>query len=216
MSDWQIFTVGTQELEARSIFSRDFLASLGEVSTFGMLEPILRAADSSDRLAPHTSADIAHYLPDQVLTKVDRMSMAHSLEVRGPLLDYRIIELAASLPAEWKIANGDWKVILKEAFARDLPDSVLKARKRGFSIPRERWLREDLRHVLDDAINDADIASCGIFNMRAVRGLYVEHMKGVRNRAAQLWRFLFFVRWWRRHMAERHMPQAAALSGVPS
>jgi asparagine synthase (glutamine-hydrolysing) len=196
MDNDQFYAVGTDELEARQFLSPDFLKAIPGVSTYELLRPCLEGADRTDPLSPYSRLDLHHYLPDDILTKVDRMSMAHSLEVRAPFLDYRVVELAASLPHDWKIRDGDTKVILKETFGPDLPPETLEQRKRGFSIPLCRWLREELRPMLEEAIEDPELDGSGILQMDQVRGFAREHLAGARDRSSQLWRFLFFARWW--------------------
>jgi asparagine synthase (glutamine-hydrolysing) len=198
MDDFEFFAVGTDELEARALLSREFLETLGDASTYGVLRPHLQRGGRLDDLAPFTRLDLERYLPDDILTKVDRMSMAHSLEVRAPLLDHRVVELAAAMPRQWKLDNGTTKAILKEAVADLLPPAVLAPRKRGFSVPMAQWLRGPLRPALEEALADRQIQSSGIFRMKELRALAEEHWSG-RDRRGQLWSYLFFVRWWHQH-----------------
>ncbi len=196
MDDGQVFAVGTAEMETREMLSRDFIRSIGKCSTYNLLHSDLSAGDPSDPLARYTYLDTKRYLPDDILTKVDRMSMAHSLEVRSPFLDHRVFEFAARLPYQQKIQDGETKRILKQAFAKDLPEEVLQPRKRGFSVPMDRWLRGELRGLLEDALHDPAVGTTGLFRIREIRGLAQEHFSGRRDRSDQLWRYLFFVRWW--------------------
>ena len=198
------FAVGTAELETREILSREFLDSLNGTSTYGLLRPHLETAAPTDRLAGYTSLDVEHYLPDDILAKVDRMSMAHSLEVRSPFLDYRVVELAATFPCDWKMGVNDQKVILKDAFAGDLPADILRQRKQGFSIPLAEWLRGELRNVLQDALHDRAVGTSGMFNMEEVRALAREHLSGNRDRHEFLWNFLFFFTMVGTTESERH------------
>lgn len=206
LSNDQAFAVGTAELETRALLTRDFLGHVNSESTFGVLSPAMLDADATDALAPLTHLDSVRYLPDDILTKVDRMSMANSLEVRSPFLDHRVFELAATLPHDWKIENGRTKAILRDAFAGDLPDSALNPQKRGFSMPVARWMRSDLRPALEEAINARDVIESGIFSARELRALNREQdSRRNRSRAIDsscsdmLWRFLVFVQWWREH-----------------
>lgn len=202
MAEDEYFAVGAEEMEAREFLSPDYLRLLNGVSTYELLRPQIAAGDHSDRLAPFAHLDAQRYLPDDILVKVDRMSMAHSLEVRAPLLDYRVVELAATLPQNWKISGGDTKVILKDAFRAELPAMVLEPRKRGFSMPLAKWLRGELRPALEEALHDRSLAASGMFNMRELRGLAQEHWSNARDRRGQLWRFLFFARWWHKFQAQ--------------
>jgi asparagine synthase (glutamine-hydrolysing) len=209
MEHGQFFAVGAAERDARDLFTGDFLESINGASTFELLRESLDSADRTDRLSRFASVDLHHYLPDDILTKVDRMSMAHSLEVRAPFLDYRVVELAATFPWNWKIGPHDSKLILKEIFRDELPPSVLTPRKRGFSIPLADWLRGELRPLLDAAIGDSDLAEAGIVKMSEVRALRDEHMSGARNRSVDLWRFLFFERWWQQSRSELKQPETS-------
>ena len=188
--------MGTNELESRELLSEDLLETIKGTSTFDILKEPLSRADASDPLAPYTFLDLHRYLPDDILVKVDRMSMAHSLEVRGPLLDYRIVELAASIRCDWKILDGDTKIILKETFKNDLPPEIMKPRKRGLSMPLDKWFRGELRPALEEVLHSKEISDSGLFKMREIRELAQEHFDGVRDRQDLLWRFLFFARWW--------------------
>lgn len=201
MDNGRFFSVGTSESHSRELFAGDFLRALNGTSTYELIRGHLEAADPSDPLAPFAFLDLHRYLPDDILTKVDRMSMAHSLEVRAPFLDYRVVEFAAQMPAAWKLGDAGTKLILKDVFAPDLPDEILQPRKRGFSIPLADWLRGDLLPDLDDAIQDANASASGILNMREIQAMRNEHVSGARNWASELWRFLFFERWWRSHRA---------------
>ena len=188
------FATGVQELESKRILSSDFSRSLSPCVPSENLNE-LRRIGGGDPLAPYAHFDLSWYLPGDILSKVDRMSMAHSLEVRSPFLDYRVVELAATYPWNWKINNGQTKYILRHAFESQLPESVLKPRKRGFSVPMGKWLREELRPMVDELASDRRMAECGYFSMGAVRSLLDEHMSGARNRGSQIWRLLILSEW---------------------
>lgn len=204
MDRFEFYAVGSQELETREILDRDFGRTLDGASTLRWMRDWLEQGDPGDPLAPYTYCDSNVYLPDDILTKVDRMSMAHSLEVRAPLLDYRICELAARMPSRWKIDGGNTKQILKEAFAKELPPSVLSQRKRGFSMPLDRWLRKELRPQVEAALTDRSVREAGIFNPRELEAMAGEHFSGRRDRSDLLWRFLVFTRWWHEHHRRCH------------
>ncbi|MGD9857242.1 MAG: asparagine synthase (glutamine-hydrolyzing), partial [Planctomycetaceae bacterium] len=156
-SNFEAFAVGTQELETQEILSKGFLRQIERSVLEDLGEsPPTNGHRPGDPLAPYSAFDVNWYLPDDILTKVDRMSMAHSLEVRAPFLDYRVIEYAARLPVGWKISGQETKAILKEVFRDDLPEVVLSPRKRGFSIPLEEWFRNELKPELNAALHDAD------------------------------------------------------------
>ena len=131
-------------------------------------------------------ADVTGYLADDILVKVDRMSMAASLEARVPFLDHEVVEHAMTLPARWKTGGGG-KAVLKEAFADLLPPEIRRRRKAGFSIPMKHWLRGPLRPVVEDLLSPERLAARGWFDPREVRRLVDEHLRGRHNHAHRLW-----------------------------
>ena len=112
--------------------------------------------------------DQLNYLPDDILYKTDRMSMAHSLEVRPPFLDHRIVEFAARLPHDLKIRGGKLKFILRELMRDKLPQSVLTRSKQGFDIPTHHWFRTILKPLLLDTVNRDSVEATGLFHWPAV------------------------------------------------
>jgi asparagine synthase (glutamine-hydrolysing) len=146
--------------------------------------------------------DQAYYLPDDILYKTDRMSMAHSLEVRPPFLDHRIVEFAASLPQNMKIRGFTQKFILKELMRGRLPEMVLNRKKSGFDIPAHEWFRGVLRPLLMDTLTPPAIASTGIFDARAIQSLIGDHMERRINAGFQLWGLLTLFLWMKRWKVE--------------
>ena len=138
--------------------------------------------------------DTETYLPNDILTKVDRMSMAHSIESRVPLLDNEVLQFALALPPQFKIKNGRRKHILKEVAAQLLPREWLDRRKQGFGVPLDQWLRGDLRECLADSILSRRAAERGYFRPRYVQRLVDEHLHGKRDHALLLWSLLIFER----------------------
>ena len=138
------------------------------------------------------------YLPDAILCKVDRMSMAHSLEVRPPFLDHRIAEFAAALPESLKARGSQGKYVLRELMKDKLPASVLKRRKTGLDIPAHDWFRGALKPLLLDTLSRERLEESGIFNPEAVRGLIRDHMERRVNAGYQLWGLLTLFLWTKR------------------
>lgn len=200
------------EQEARALLRPGGQVHTGNVtSIWREAEATLRRIDAGDWLSPYQMLDLDWYLPDDILVKVDRMSMAHSLEVRAPFLDYRIVELAANLPAAWKLGPADSKLILKSTFRSQLTPEILAPRKRGFSIPMADWLRGDLRPEIEALAHEGSRGVLGgVINFREVRQLWTEHRAGVRNHAPMLWRLMFLEAWWKHHNSG--VPQAWAIS----
>jgi asparagine synthase (glutamine-hydrolysing) len=139
--------------------------------------------------------DMETYLPEDVLTKVDRMSMAHSIESRVPLLDNEVIRFASSLPAEFKIKNGRRKHILKEVAATLLPRAVVDRRKQGFGVPIGAWFRGNLRDLFADTLLSGQSLQRGYFQPFFVRQLVNEHLSGKRDHTLRLWQLVVFERW---------------------
>jgi asparagine synthase (glutamine-hydrolysing) len=139
--------------------------------------------------------DQNYYLQDNLLCKVDRMSMAHSLEVRPPLLDHRIVEFAARLPERMKIRGSRQKIILKDLMQDKLPASILKRRKAGLDIPAHEWFRGPLLPILEDTLSEQTVRESKIFDFAAIRRLISDH-KGKRlNAGYQLWALLTLFLW---------------------
>lgn len=145
-------------------------------------------------------ADLSLYLADDILVKVDRMSMATSLETRAPFLDADLMELAFSMPGHLKIRNGERKWILKQAMRGILPDSILSRRKEGFSIPMKNWLRRELQPLMRDLLSPDRVTRRGLFEAREVTALVDAHVAGRENHAHTLFPLMVFERWATAHL----------------
>jgi len=138
--------------------------------------------------------DLKTYLPDDILVKVDRMSMAHALEVRAPFLDYRIIELAASFPSQWKIKGNGKKIILRKTFSHLLPRIILNRSKHGFTVPLDAWFRGELKALTEDCLlRQASLEA--YLNMDTVRHLWLEHQQKKADHGSLLWSLLMLALW---------------------
>jgi asparagine synthase (glutamine-hydrolysing) len=154
----------------------------------------------------YLQVDQAYYLPDDILYKADRMSMAHSLEVRPPFLDHRIVEFAASLPQNLKIRGLKQKFVLKELMRGKLPEFVLNRKKTGFDIPTHEWFRGPLRELLLDTLSTRAIEATGIFDARAIHSLIRDHMERRVNVGYHLWGLLTLFQWMKRWKVETLSP----------
>ena len=164
-----------------------------------------------DGLPPHSRMmrfDFETYLPEDVLTKVDRMSMAHSIESRVPLLDNDVIEFASTLPASLKIANGRRKHVLKEAASRLLPPEILNRRKQGFGVPLGVWFRGGLTDVFSDVLRSPITRQRGYFAPTFIDRIVGEHLSGKRDHTLRLWQLLVFELWHRQYL-DTAVPVAA-------
>jgi asparagine synthase (glutamine-hydrolysing) len=150
---------------------------------------------SKDGAAAVAYIDARLYLPDDLLVKVDRMSMAHSLEVRVPFLDHRLAEFAARVPFGFKLRNGTSKYILKKALKDILPREILRRPKQGFAVPVDEWFRTDLAASAERLLTGKRSAARGYFNQAFVRQLFEEHSKRVADHGHRLWALLMFELW---------------------
>jgi asparagine synthase (glutamine-hydrolysing) len=173
-------------------------------------------ADAEERLARHFARfqalpwhgqmmhfDFETYLPEDILAKVDRMSMAHSIESRVPLLDNEVVDYAARLPVSVKIRNGRRKHILKEAAKGLVPSPILDRRKQGFGAPVGAWFRGGVRDLFADVLLSPRARQRGYFEPRFVERLVREHAAGRRDHAARLWALVVFELWHRQYLDAR-------------
>lgn len=150
---------------------------------------------TGDGLSPYLWFDQKYFLPDDILTKTDRMSMAHSLEVRPPFLDHRIIEFAATLPASLKIHGSQQKFLLKQLMKGKLPDSVLSRKKIGFDIPAHDWLRGPLRSLLVETLTAGASEHTAIFRVAAIKDHLQKHLSRRANVGYHLWGLMVLFLW---------------------
>jgi asparagine synthase (glutamine-hydrolysing) len=179
----------------------------------GILAELCGKFTSQDQLTPFLWFDQKYFLPGDILTKVDRMSMAHSVEVRPPFLDHRIVEFAATLPASLKIQGSRQKFILKELMKNKLPAAVLTRKKVGFDIPAHEWLRGPLRDLLTDTLNTGLAERPGLFQSKVVQSLLQAHMDRRVNLGYHLWGLLILFLWmkeWRIQAAPSPASQYSA------
>jgi asparagine synthase (glutamine-hydrolysing) len=158
----------------------------------------------------YLAVDQNFYLPDDILYKTDRMSMAHSLEVRPPFLDHRIVEFAAGLPANLKIRGFKQKFLLKKLMRGKLPETVLNRKKTGFDIPTHDWFRGPLRGLLHDTLTPKAIAETGLFDAGAIAALMRDHEERRINVGYHLWGLVTLFLWIKRWRVETLPLEAAS------
>jgi asparagine synthase (glutamine-hydrolysing) len=160
------------------------------------LARVLEGARFEDTLAEVLYLDFRLYLEDNLLVKIDRASMACSLELRTPYLDHRLVEFAAGLPAALKVSRFRLKQILKRAVEPWLPHEIVYRQKRGFSVPIAQWIRQELRPLVDATLAEDKLKREGILNPPFIRRLLEEHWSGNADHRKALWAVLCF-QWWR-------------------
>jgi asparagine synthase (glutamine-hydrolysing) len=171
-----------------------------------VIHPDLRMAGAgrtSARRLPHSGnfaaqlmyLDLVNYLPDDILTKVDRASMKVGLEARVPLLDHRIVEFAWTLPGGLKIRGNTGKVVLRRLLERYFPKTQFRGAKMGFGVPMAAWLRGPLRQWARDLLSETSLRRSGLLNEAPVSSALVEHLAGTRDRSRELWTVLMFLSW---------------------
>jgi asparagine synthase (glutamine-hydrolysing) len=193
-------------VDASAMFRADDLRRLLHEDAHRMIarhDPAGDAARSfsagDDWLSAAQRWDLAAYLPLDILTKVDRMTMAHSIEARPPLIDHRLVEFAATVPARFRLHNGRTKHLFKQAMRGVLPDHIIDRPKHGFAVPLAQWLRTDLAVFARDILLSPTARARGLFNLR-----HVEHLLQLNDRGRtldlQLWTILSLELWCRRFL----------------
>ncbi|MCM5680334.1 asparagine synthase (glutamine-hydrolyzing) [Schlegelella sp. S2-27] len=177
---------------------------------FVRVRGLFERADIHDPMERILAGDMETYLADDILVKVDRMTMANSLEARAPLLDHELLEFAARLPLDFKLRNGVGKYLLKQVANDLLPAAVLNKRKQGFAIPVAQWFREDLRELMLDTLADRRFRERGIFNASGVQQRMADHLAGTHDYSEPLWLLLTYELWARRFVDAAAAPVAAA------
>jgi asparagine synthase (glutamine-hydrolysing) len=150
---------------------------------------------TDDSLSRHLWYDQRYFLPDDILNKADRISMAHSLEVRPPFLDHRIVEFAATIPSKFKLNGSRQKVLLKELMKDKLPAPVLRRAKVGFDIPAHEWLRGPFRSLLTETLQSGASEHAGLFRHSAITGLLDRHLNRRANVGYHLWGLMILFLW---------------------
>ncbi len=182
------------------LYTDSLTEQLAGNNPFVSTERILHDVRQLDPVSRYQYLDTLQYLPHDILVKVDRMSMANSLEVRSPLLDYTLVEYMATLPVSFKLWNGVSKRILRQLCRTVLPAAVLAKRKQGFAIPQDQWFRKDLRAVAGDILLDRKTLARGFFCKKTLERMLQHHMTGRRDYSSWIWCLIVLEVWCRQYL----------------
>ena len=196
------------------LLSNEFLSAIAGHDSSEGHRRIYAAPPSSERIDHLLYLDSKTYLTGDIMTKVDRMSMAHSLEAREPLLDHKLIEFVAEIPASLKLRGLETKSILKRAVRGLIPDEIIDRKKQGFDVPIQKWFREDLREMLQDTLTSRRARSRGYFKPGAVEAILEEHLRGRRDNSRHLWGLLTLELWHRAFIDRRPEPVYAGAERI--
>jgi asparagine synthase (glutamine-hydrolysing) len=184
-----------------SLFSDKFRSRLQGYRAIEVMRGHAAKAPTDDPLSIIQYIDMKTYLPGDILTKVDRASMAHALEVRVPLLDHQFVEWVSGLPSSSKLRNGEGKHVFKKALKPYLSDDILYRKKMGFSIPLGAWLRGPLRESMSRAVLNPALLDTGIFNESTLKQMIDQHQSGAKDHTVSLWSVLMFEAFLRKNGA---------------
>jgi asparagine synthase (glutamine-hydrolysing) len=199
-----------------SLYSAELKATLNGYDAVAAVDPLWQTASHfPDAISKMLYADTKSWLPNDLLIKADRMTMAHSIELRVPFLDYRLIEFAATLPSNYKIRGNQTKYILKQALTGVLPQNIIHRSKFGFPTPLERILRRSGASYMKDTLLSPTAIQRGNFQPQYVSNLIREHVDGIQDHHSILWR-LIVLEEWHRHFADGAQITARAVAAATS
>jgi asparagine synthase (glutamine-hydrolysing) len=193
---WMIFM---RQQEKQALYTPELWSALREQDPYDFIREKFAACSSSAPLDQQEYVDIMTYLVDDILVKVDRMSMLVSLEARTPFLDYRVVEFCASLPPNLRLAGSQSKYLLKKAMQGILPEMILHRGKEGFSIPIKQWLKNELRPLMEEYLSPVRLKRAGEFQPGYVQKLMQEHLRGSENHSHRLWALMMYQMWRETH-----------------
>ncbi len=179
-----------------SITTSETKSKLGKYHPSQITTSFYDQCDGHDHLSKILYTDMKTYLPGDILVKVDRMSMANSLEVRAPILDYNLMEFAATIHSSLKYNKGEKKYILKEAFKDSLHDDILYRKKMGFSVPLAEWFRDEIKILAEQKLFHSPGGLSDYFKMDKIKKIWDQHQSGERDFSAPIWSMLMFQMWW--------------------
>jgi len=185
------FSILTDQLR-NSIYSAKFQSELQGYNAIEVFRKHAENSPTDDPLSLVQYIDMKTYLVGDILTKVDRASMAHSLEVRVPILDHEFIEWSSGLPSNIKLKGQEGKHIFKKALKPYLSKDILYRKKMGFAVPLEKWFRGPLKQRVKEALEGELMSDCGLFNQQTIHSMVEQHQSGLRDHSAAIWSLLMY------------------------
>ncbi len=185
-------------IDRANLFKKEISEKLKSKNEFDDIDTYLSHLDSQDFFDQVTLLHQRMYMMDQVLVKVDRASMANSLEVRAPFLDTRVVDLANHMPIEFKLRGLERKYILKKLMGGKLPDNIVYRKKKGFGVPIAEWIRGGLKPVILDFLGRESVEKMGLFNYDYIEKILDEHFSGKKDNRKQIWTLFVFAIWHRK------------------
>ncbi len=185
--------------EKREFLSDNFLSKIDNASSYSLVAYNFDSLTAKNPLNRILEMEWNTQLPDQVLAFVDFLSMAHSVEIRSPFLDYRLVEFMATIPGSMKIKNGNVKDILKKSVEGLLPDGITKRSKEGFVLPVFDWMVEKMKDYSKNMLSHERLKKHGLFNANTVENILEGYYSGNRNNAGKLWNLMMFQVWWEKY-----------------
>ena len=182
------------------LYRSEFKSTIKDFDAFSILGKHFKVNRNPDVTTRVQYVDIKTYLPEDILVKVDRMSMAHSLEVRAPILDHKLMEYVGSLPSNLKLKGKESKYIFKKMLEDRLPQNILYRRKQGFSIPLASWLRNEMRGFVEETLFSSQNGLSSFFNLQYIKDLWRRHLNGRQDYAYPLWGVMMFSLWKRKFL----------------
>ncbi len=199
----------------RRLLAPDLARQLNGHDPGALIRRGFASAPVDDPLGGMIAADVAVVLPDDFLVKVDRASMAHGLEVRPPLLDHELLELAARIPSRWKVRQGQTKWIFKEVCRKMLPAHIVDRPKHGFDMPIDAWLRGPLRERFEDAVLQPRARVHDLIDQATARKVFASHLAGRSRQGAVLWSLLILACWAERYLGSSREPGRLPAAVLP-
>ncbi len=184
----------------KSLYTSSFMNTLAGFTPYEIVHPLYEEVKDLDPVSRCQYVDLNLYLPEDVLVKVDRMSMAVALEVRAPLLDHKILEFAATLPLALKISGRKGKLLLRKALKKRLPQDIVDQPKRGFAVPEAQWLRGKLRPLVEDILQDRSLSLWDYLSPTICRKLWEKHLSKSQNHGVFFWGLMMFALWERHYL----------------